>query len=131
MLDVLYVMFTEAHHTTSGAPARDAALAGEAIHLVRLLRQTDPESTEVAGLLALMLLTEAAQPACGGALGRLVPLDEQDRSLWGTRGGPSLGTVNAAEQRHVRDRLFRLRWRMGPPRRSSRLVARAFAPAPS
>jgi RNA polymerase sigma factor (sigma-70 family) len=84
VLDVLYVMFTEAHHTTSGAPARDADLAGEAIHLARLLRQAVPDSTEVAGLLALMLLTEARQPARASALGRLVPLDEQDRSLWNT-----------------------------------------------
>ena len=82
VLDVLYVMFTEAHHTTSGAPARDADLADEAIHLARLLRRAVPDSTEVAGLLALMLLTEARQPARAGAVGRLVPLDEQDRSLW-------------------------------------------------
>jgi RNA polymerase sigma factor (sigma-70 family) len=82
VLDVLYVMFTEAHHTTSGAPARDADLAAEAIHLARLLRQAATASTEVAGLLALMLLTEARQPARVGPLGRLVPLDEQDRALW-------------------------------------------------
>jgi RNA polymerase sigma factor (sigma-70 family) len=82
VLDVLYVMFTEAHHTTSGAPARDADLAGETIHLARLLRRAVPDSTEVAGLLALILLTEARQPARAGALGRLIPLDEQDRSLW-------------------------------------------------
>jgi predicted RNA polymerase sigma factor len=82
VLDVLYVMFTEAHHTTTGSPARDADLAGEAIHLARLLRAAAPDSTEVAGLLALMVLTEARQPARAGALGRLVPLDEQDRSLW-------------------------------------------------
>lgn len=82
VLDVLYVMFTEAHHTTSGAPARDADLAAEAIHLARLLRQATPESTEVAGILALMLLTEARHPARVGARGRLIPLDEQDRSLW-------------------------------------------------
>jgi RNA polymerase sigma factor (sigma-70 family) len=82
VLDVLYVMFTEAHHTTSGAPARDADLAAEAIHLARLLRQAAPRSTEVAGLLALMLLTEARQPARVGPNGRLVPLDEQDRARW-------------------------------------------------
>ena len=82
VLDVLYVMFTEAHHTTTGSPARDADLAREAIHLARLLRAAAPDSTEVAGLLALTLLTEARQPARAGAFGRLVPLDEQDRSLW-------------------------------------------------
>ncbi|RBY81840.1 RNA polymerase sigma factor [Blastococcus sp. TF02A-26] len=82
VLDVLYVMFTEAHHTTTGAPARDADLAAEAIHLARLLRRAVPGSTEVAGLLALMLLTEARHPARVGPGGRLVPLDEQDRSRW-------------------------------------------------
>ncbi|TNC50645.1 RNA polymerase sigma factor [Mumia zhuanghuii] len=82
VLDVLYVMFTEAHHTTSGAPAHDTDLAAESIRLVRLLRAAAPDSTEVAGLLALMLLTEARHPARTGAGGRLVPLDEQDRRLW-------------------------------------------------
>ncbi|ONM47256.1 RNA polymerase sigma factor [Nocardia donostiensis] len=82
VLDVLYVMFTEAHHTTAGAPPRDADLAAEAIHLTRLLLRSVPESTEVTGLLALMLLTEARHPARVGEDGRLVPLDEQDRSVW-------------------------------------------------
>ncbi|KQY64618.1 RNA polymerase sigma factor [Nocardioides sp. Root140] len=82
VLDVLYVMFTEAHHTTSGAPVRDADLAGEAIRLTRLLRQAVPDSTDVAGLLALMLLTEGRHPARVGELGQLIPLDEQDRTLW-------------------------------------------------
>ncbi|MDN5855520.1 MAG: sigma-70 family RNA polymerase sigma factor, partial [Actinomycetia bacterium] len=82
VLDVLYVMFTEAHHTTSGAPARDADLASEAIRLVRQLRQAAPDSAEVAGLLALMLLTEARHPARVGPQGQLIPLDEQDRTKW-------------------------------------------------
>jgi predicted RNA polymerase sigma factor len=67
---------------TSGAPARDADLAAEAIHLTRLVRRSVPESTEVAGLLALMLLTQARHPARAGKDGRLIPLDEQDRTLW-------------------------------------------------
>jgi len=82
VLDVLYVMFTEAHHTTSGAPAQDTDLAAEAIHLARLLRQAVPDSTEAAGLLALMLLTEARHPARIGPRGQLIPLDEQDRQRW-------------------------------------------------
>ncbi len=82
VLDVLYVMFTEAHHTTTGAPAQDADLAAESIHLARLVRDAVPESTEVAGLLALMLLTEARHPARVGPHGELVPLDEQDRGRW-------------------------------------------------
>lgn len=85
VLDVLYVMLTEAHHTARGEPARDADLAAEAIHLARLLRQAAPERTDVAGLLALMLLTEARHPARIGPLGELVPLDEQDRSRWDRR----------------------------------------------
>lgn len=82
VLDVLYVMFTEAHHTTSGAPAQDTDLAAEAIHLARLLRQALPDSTEVVGLLALMVLTEARHPARIGPRGQLIPLDEQDREKW-------------------------------------------------
>jgi RNA polymerase sigma factor (sigma-70 family) len=82
VLDVLYVMFTEAHHTTAGAPPRDADLAAEAIHLARLLRRSVPDSTEVTGLLALILLTEARHPARVGPDGQLKPLDEQDRTLW-------------------------------------------------
>ncbi|WP_232519803.1 RNA polymerase sigma factor [Actinosynnema pretiosum] len=82
VLDVLYVMFTEAHHTTTGAPPRDADLAAEAIRLARLLLRAVPSSAEVAGLLALMLLTEARHPARVGPDGALVPLDEQDRALW-------------------------------------------------
>lgn len=82
VLDVLYVMFTEAHHTTAGEPPRDADLAAEAIHLARLLRRSVPDSTEVTGLLALMLLSEARHPARVGPDGLLRPLDEQDRSLW-------------------------------------------------
>jgi len=82
VLDVIYLMFTEAHLTTFGEPPRDADLAAEAIHLARLLRAALPGSTEVAGILALMLLTEARQPARVDGSGRLVPLDEQDRRLW-------------------------------------------------
>ncbi|ASU77952.1 RNA polymerase subunit sigma-70 [Actinopolyspora erythraea] len=82
VLDVLYVMFTEAHHTTTGAPPRDADLAAEAIHLTRLLRGSLPESTEVAGLLALMLLSESRHPSRIGPDGDLKPFDEQDRTLW-------------------------------------------------
>ncbi|WP_036964861.1 RNA polymerase sigma factor, partial [Promicromonospora kroppenstedtii] len=82
VLDVLYAMLTEAHHTTSGTPARDTDLAAEAIHLARLLRQALPGDPEVTGLLALMLLTESRGPARQAADGGLVPLDEQDRTCW-------------------------------------------------
>ncbi|RIJ77585.1 RNA polymerase subunit sigma-70 [Nakamurella silvestris] len=82
VLNVIYVMFTEAHHTMSGSPARDADLADEALHLGRQLRSGAPGDTEVAGLLALMLFTEARQPARITAAGDLMALDEQDRSVW-------------------------------------------------
>lgn len=82
VLDVLYAMLTEAHHTTSGTPARDTDLAAEAIHLARLLHDALPTDSEVAGLLALMLLTESRGPARQAPDGSLIPLDEQDRSRW-------------------------------------------------
>ncbi len=82
VLDVLYAMLTEAHLTTSGTPARDTDLAAEAVHLARLLRQALPGDPEVAGLLALMLLTESRGPARQADDGSLIPLDEQDRTRW-------------------------------------------------
>lgn len=84
VLDVLHAMLTEAHHTTSGTPARDTDLASEAIHLARLLHRALPDDTEVAGLLALMLLTDARGPARQAPDGSLIPLDEQDRAQWDT-----------------------------------------------
>jgi RNA polymerase sigma factor (sigma-70 family) len=73
---VLYLIFTAGH---GGA----VDLAAEAIRLTRLLARLTPDP-EVAGLLALMLLTHARRPARTDASGRLVPLDEQDRTLWDT-----------------------------------------------
>jgi predicted RNA polymerase sigma factor len=57
-------------------------LAAEGIRLARLLRRLVPADAEVAGLLALMLLTEARRPARVSAAGELIPLLDQDRSLW-------------------------------------------------
>jgi RNA polymerase sigma factor (sigma-70 family) len=74
---VLYLVFNEGY---SGA----VDLAAEAIRLTRQLAATI-DHEEVAGLLALMLLHHARRPARTGADGRLVPLAEQDRSLWDTR----------------------------------------------
>jgi RNA polymerase sigma factor (sigma-70 family) len=82
VLEVLYAMLTEAHLTTTGAPALDTDLADEAIHLARLIHKALPSHTEVAGLLALMLLTESRGPARQAPDGSLIPLDEQDRRLW-------------------------------------------------
>src|SRR3954451_88733 len=77
VLRVLYLVFNEGY---SG----DVDLAGEAIRLTRQLAAVI-EHEEVAGLLALMLLHHARRSARSGADGRLVPLAEQDRSLWDTR----------------------------------------------
>ncbi len=79
---VLYLVFTEGHTATTGAGLTDVSLAAEAIRLARRLHVLLPDEPEVAGLLALMLLTDARRPARLDAAGALVPLAEQDRGLW-------------------------------------------------
>lgn len=79
---MLYLIFTEGHTATTGTGLTDVALAGEAVRLARQLHQHLPAADEVTGLLALMLLTDARRPARTLADGSLVPLAEQDRSLW-------------------------------------------------
>ncbi|MHA3702623.1 RNA polymerase sigma factor [Jatrophihabitans sp. YIM 134969] len=82
VLRVLYLVFTEGHTASSGASLHRVDLAREAIRLTRMLRAEVPEDGEVAGLLALMLLTDARRAARTDALGRLVPLAAQDRNRW-------------------------------------------------
>jgi|SRR5579871_295616 RNA polymerase sigma factor (sigma-70 family) len=82
VLQVLYLIFNEGYTTTSGPNLQRAELTGEAIRLTRLLLRLRPDDGEVAGLLALMLLTDARRPARSGADGALIPLAEQDRSRW-------------------------------------------------
>jgi len=82
VLHVLYLMFNEGYTATSGPRLARAELTTEAIRLVRLVRERLPDDGEVAGLLALMLLTDARRPARTGADGALVPLADQDRSRW-------------------------------------------------
>ncbi|OJY39655.1 DUF6596 domain-containing protein [Pseudonocardia sp. 73-21] len=84
VLQVLYLIFNEGYTAGSGEALHRVELTAEAIRLARLLRRTLPEDGEVAGLLALMLLTDARRPARTLADGSLVPLEEQDRTRWDT-----------------------------------------------
>jgi RNA polymerase sigma-70 factor (ECF subfamily) len=83
VLAVLFIIFNEGYLATGPdtGPVRHD-LTAEAIRLTRLLRALMPEDGEVAGLLALMLLTEARRTARFSASGELVTLDEQDRRAW-------------------------------------------------
>jgi predicted RNA polymerase sigma factor len=82
VLHVLYLIFNEGYATTSGPSLQRTELSGEAIRLARIVYRLLPDDTEVAGLLALMLLTDARRPARSGADGALIPMAEQDRSRW-------------------------------------------------
>ncbi len=82
VMHVLYLMFNEGYAASSGSEVVRVDLSSEALRITRLLRSLVPEEPEVAGLLALMLLTDARRAARTGAAGEIVPLDEQDRSVW-------------------------------------------------
>jgi RNA polymerase sigma factor (sigma-70 family) len=82
VLHVLYLIFNEGYTASSGTNLHSAELTTEAIRLVHGVRRLLPDDGEVAGLLALMLLTDARRPARTDAEGGLIPLAEQDRSLW-------------------------------------------------
>ncbi|HEX3779789.1 MAG TPA: DUF6596 domain-containing protein [Pseudonocardiaceae bacterium] len=82
VLHVLYLIFNEGYTATSGPDLARVELTGEAIRLTRAVHALLPEDGEVTGLLALMLLTDARRPARSTADGALVPLAEQDRTLW-------------------------------------------------
>ncbi|MFC7403654.1 RNA polymerase sigma factor [Georgenia alba] len=82
VLEVLYLLFTEGHTASGGPQLVDVALTREAIRLTRQLRTLVPEDDEVAGALALMLLTDARSATRTDEHGDLVPLEEQDRSRW-------------------------------------------------
>jgi RNA polymerase sigma-70 factor (ECF subfamily) len=99
VLTVLFLVFNEGYLATG--PDTDSVrheLTAEAIRLTRLIRALLPEDGEVAGLLALMLLTEARRTARVSASGELVPLDQQDRGAWDA-------TMVAEGHRLVRERL--------------------------
>ncbi|OBF92677.1 RNA polymerase subunit sigma-24 [Mycobacterium sp. 852014-52450_SCH5900713] len=82
VLRTLYLIFNEGYTATSGENLNRVELTSEAIRLTRQLRASLPDEGEVAGLLALMLLTDARRAARTGPDGSLVPLAEQDRRLW-------------------------------------------------
>jgi RNA polymerase sigma factor (sigma-70 family) len=82
VLHVLYLIFNEGYVTSSGPELARSELSAEAIRLTRTVRLALPDEPEVAGLLALMLLTEARRPARTDANGGLIPLADQDRTRW-------------------------------------------------
>jgi RNA polymerase sigma factor (sigma-70 family) len=82
VLHVLYLIFNEGYTSSVGPHLRRSELSGEAIRLARAVHSLLPEDGEVAGLLALMLLTDARREARTGPDGELIPLMKQDRALW-------------------------------------------------
>ena len=82
VLHVLYLVFNEGYTATAGDALTVPTLSQEAIRLTRWLHRLLPDDGEVAGLLALMLLTDARRPARTRPDGSLVPLAEQDRQQW-------------------------------------------------
>jgi predicted RNA polymerase sigma factor len=82
VLHVVYLVFNEGYTATSGARLVRAELTAEAIRLARELHRLVPGDGEVAGLLGLLLLTDARRRARTAPDGSLVPLSEQDRTLW-------------------------------------------------
>ncbi len=82
VLHVLYLIFSEGYVSSIGSHLQRLDLAREAIRLTRNTKTLLPENAEVAGLLALMLLTDARRAARTGRDEELIPLDKQNRSLW-------------------------------------------------
>jgi RNA polymerase sigma factor (sigma-70 family) len=82
VLHVLYLIFNEGYTSSAGPHLRRADLSHEAVRLTRIVYHLQPGDTEVAGLLALMLLTDARRLARTSAAGELIPITQQDRALW-------------------------------------------------
>jgi len=85
VLHVLYLIFNEGYTSSAGPDLRREDLSHEAMRLTRIVHRLQPNDTEVAGLFALMLLTDARRLARTGAGGELIPLARQDRALWDKR----------------------------------------------
>ena len=103
MLQVLYLIFNEGYAATAGDQLHRVDLTTEAIRLTRMLHRLLPEEPEVAGLLALMLLTDARRPARSHRAGDLVTMEHQQRDQWDralTAEGTALITA-AMRQRQV------------------------------
>ncbi len=105
VLRVVYLVFTQGHQATEGPRMVRDELCDEAVRLARLLAGLCPEEPEVLGLLALLLLTDARRAARLSPAGRLVLLEDQDRSRW--------DRAKIDEGTQVLDRATRLR-RPGP-----------------
>jgi RNA polymerase sigma factor (sigma-70 family) len=82
VLHTLYLIFNEGYTSTAGNELNRVELSREAIRLTRAMHSRLPNDPEIAGLLALMLLTDARRQARTGPDGELIPLDKQDRQLW-------------------------------------------------
>jgi RNA polymerase sigma factor (sigma-70 family) len=82
VLHILYLIFSEGYTSSAGPHLQRVELSGEAIRLTRCVHTLAPDDPEVGGLFALMLLTDARRAARTAADGGLIPLAEQDRSLW-------------------------------------------------
>jgi RNA polymerase sigma factor (sigma-70 family) len=82
VLRVLYLIFNEGYTASVGPSLQRVDLSSEAIRLARGVQRLSSDDTEVAGLLALMILTDARRDARSGPAGELIPLQHQDRSRW-------------------------------------------------
>ncbi|MEU7820309.1 RNA polymerase sigma factor [Catellatospora sp. NPDC049133] len=82
VLGVIHLLFTTGHTAPSGADLVNADLVDRALHLARMLHELMPDEPEVRGLLALLLVTDARRATRVDAAGRLLRLQEQDRTRW-------------------------------------------------